>query len=58
MTLDQLPWSVLHALEQRGHSHEQIEQMTGEQIFHEFCEWEGLINWSAALWNTVHALSK
>jgi len=58
MSIDQLPLSVLYALEKRGHTHEQIEQMDGQTIFHEFCEWEGLINWSATLWRIVHVLSK
>lgn len=36
-------------LHQRGWTNEEIEKMSPEKAFQEFCEWHGLINWGETL---------
>jgi hypothetical protein len=33
----------------RGHSKEQIHEMTPDEAFDEYCEWQGLIRWGTHL---------
>ena len=56
MNLDNIPFDVLKAVRERGHSDATIELMRPREIFEEYCEWEGLINWSARLYNIVLTL--
>lgn len=44
---------VKEALEGRGIKEEAIENMSAEEVFNEFCNWEGFINWGPALWGVV-----
>ncbi|MDD5388971.1 MAG: hypothetical protein PHD37_06480 [Gallionellaceae bacterium] len=44
------------ALIERGHTDESIGQMSGREIFSEYCTWHGLINWSDTLWDVVLVL--
>lgn len=41
---------------ERGHSDESIRQLSGREIFSEYCAWHGLINWSDTLWDVVLVL--
>lgn len=40
---------VLAALRNREHSDEDIANMSANEIFREYCEWHGLINWANTL---------
>jgi hypothetical protein len=57
MNPDQLPPRVLSALRNLDYSYEEIRQMTPQEIFGYFCQWEGLIGWSDTLWETVLSLN-
>ena len=52
-----IPEKVMNALKERGHTPEQIADMPVKEIFKEFCEWEGLINWGELLWEIVDTLT-
>lgn len=41
---------------ERGHSDETTQRMSGREIFAEYCNWHGLINWSDTLWDVVLVL--
>jgi hypothetical protein len=60
MHYEQLPAEVRHALDQRGISQVKVSDMSALDVFHEFCQWEGLLgSWSVALWritSKLHAL--
>ena len=56
MNFANIPPAVLVTLRERGHSDVIIELMRPREIFHEYCEWEGLINWSDTLYNIVLTL--
>ena len=56
MNLENIPFDVLSAVRERGHSDATIELMRPREIFEEYCEWEGLINWSTRLYNIVLTL--
>lgn len=51
MALDDLGLApqVLQALQKRGHTTDEIRNMSPEERFSEFCEWEGLVNWASQL---------
>ncbi len=48
---------MLDALTERGHSADAIEVMSPREMFREFCEWHGLINWSDRLLYALNAAS-
>lgn len=52
----QLSVSMQSALRHRELSENQIEQLTPQEAFEQFCQWHGLINWSSTLWQQVVAL--
>lgn len=56
--LQQIPSSVLEALQERGHSDETISNMKPQTMFNEYCEWNGLIGYGRSLWNLVIDLQK
>ena len=60
MHYEQLPAEVRNALDQRGISKVEVSDMSALDVFHEFCQWEGLLgSWSETLWRitaTLHAL--
>lgn len=41
---------VLEALRERGNSEKEIEEMTPQTAFNEFCTWEGMPGWGPVLW--------
>ena len=41
------------ALNERGVSPERVETMRPIEVFTEFCEWHGLINWGGTLYQLV-----
>lgn len=51
--ISKVPLSVREALENRGFSDLQILAMNPQQMFNEYCQWHGLINWGNALWYIV-----
>lgn len=55
MNVAKLPDHIVQALQNRGHSREDISQMSPEEAFYEFCNWRGLTNWGDTLWNAVQA---
>jgi len=58
MELKDIPVDVRSALYSRGFAEADILKMSPFSMFHNFCEWEGLINWSDTLWNTVQQLEQ
>jgi len=53
MNIHNIPAQVLTVLRERGNTDAMIELMRPREVFHEYCEWEGLINWSDTLYTTV-----
>jgi hypothetical protein len=49
LNLNKMDDRVLDALRNRGHSDEQIQKMSPEDVFDEFCQWEGLLGWGPTL---------
>lgn len=47
--ITKLEHAVLDNLHERGHTDEQIKNMNWDQVFDEYCEWEGLIQWGPEL---------
>lgn len=58
MLKDKIPLRVYRALLDAGWTDADFEAASGKAIFTQFCEWEGLINWSEILWNAVTTLSE
>lgn len=58
MKLELVPADVIEALRERGLSVAQVTSMTPEEVFHEYCEWHGLIGWSGRLWQAAMGLSR
>lgn len=58
MKLSSIPPEILDAAREREHTDEAISRMTPQELFHEYCEWEGLINYSATLWRLVNKLQE
>ena len=58
MNLKAIPPEVLKVLQERKLSCTEILELTPEQMFIEYCEWNGLINWGQTLWNHAKTLSK
>ncbi|UDM18866.1 hypothetical protein [Vogesella sp. XCS3] len=56
LNLNKIPADILTDLQKRGHTDDDIKQMTPKQAFAEFCRWNGLTDWSNTLWNAVHTL--
>lgn len=61
--IDMLPACVKSALRQCRHVEPddpsqdlQLDAMPVDQLFELYCDWEGLINWSTTLTNTIDAL--
>lgn len=50
MKIDLLLPRVLEALRERGNSDKEIEAMTPQTAFNEFCMWEGMPGWGPVLW--------
>jgi len=56
MRIADLTDDVYDALQGRDIPDERIEKMTANEIFDEYCEWEGLANWGPALRGTLDRL--
>lgn len=54
--LAQVSMSISHALGERGHGNADLWRMSGREMFAEYCDWHGLINWSDTLWVVVQVL--
>jgi hypothetical protein len=57
MKIKDIPDEVVDACRERGHSDDSIEAMKPEDLFVEYCQWEGLINYGRSLWNIVIKLA-
>lgn len=56
LNVNKLSSQVVADLQKRGHTLEDIAQMTPQQAFSEFCQWHGLIGWGDKLWDVVAGL--
>lgn len=56
MDMNKLPPGVREALRKRGREEAEVAIMTPREVFEDYCNWNGLINWSDTLWNTMEAL--
>jgi hypothetical protein len=56
MDLDKIPARVLADLREAGWTDDQIEQWNPQLVFHEWCNWNGLIGWGDTLWEVVEDL--
>ena len=56
MDLKKIPQHILIDLRSRGHDDKDIQNMSPERAFTEFCEWNGLINWAATLRSALDSL--
>lgn len=54
MDMNKLPPGVREALRKRGREEAEVAIMTPREVFEDYCNWNGLINWSDTLWNTPH----
>jgi hypothetical protein len=53
-----MPMAIQNAINNRDVSAGDAECMTKRELFHEYCEWHGLINWSDTLWRVMQELQK
>lgn len=56
MDMNKLPPGVREALRERGRKEAEVAIMTPREIFEDYCNWNGIINWSDTLWDTAIAL--
>jgi hypothetical protein len=56
LDVDALPEQLVDDLKKRGHTLEQIKQMSPKKAFDEYCNWNGLFKWGDHLWLTMHKL--
>lgn len=56
MDMNKLPPGVREALRERGRKEAEVAIMTPREIFEDYCNWNGIINWSDTLWDTATAL--
>jgi len=56
MDMNKLPPGMREALRERGRKEAEVAIMTPREIFEDFCNWNGIINWSDTLWDTATAL--
>ena len=57
MNYELLPVEVRYALDQREITRDKLSAMSAHEVFHEFCQWEGLLgSWSETLWRVTGAL--
>jgi|AntDeeMinimDraft_5_1070356.scaffolds.fasta_scaffold10255_1 hypothetical protein len=57
LNIKKIPNEILNNLSRRGHSDQDIAQMSWGQAFDEYCNWHGLIQWGPPLRNTYEILS-
>lgn len=58
MNLKDIPEQIVDANRERGHSDEQIQRMSAEKLFDEFCMWHGLIGWGRTLYQLANQLKE
>jgi hypothetical protein len=56
MNIAKIDPAVVEALRKCGHEETEIEKMTPEFAFNEYCEWHGLIRWGDTLIRTLDSL--
>lgn len=47
---------VLEALHERGHSDEDIRQMSEATAFEEYCHWHGFLGWAPSILNAIDSI--
>ena len=47
--IDKMPGDILSDLRDRGLSDAQLERLSADKLFSEYCEWHGLIGWGSDL---------
>jgi len=50
LDISKVPPSALTDVAKRGHTYAEIERMSPETFFDEYCRWHGLIGWGPTLW--------
>jgi len=58
MKLSNIPVQVLEACRQRDLSDEDISTLSPKQLFAEFCDEQGFINWGRYLWELIENLEQ
>lgn len=58
MKVELLHEKIKEALETRVFNEYDIENMSAEEVFNEFCLWEGFIGWGPALWNAMENIKE
>lgn len=59
MELSKIPPQVLDAVRQRErYTDAEIESLSPQSLFDEYCTWNGLINWGDTLWSTMTKLQQ
>jgi len=58
MKINKIPAHILTDVRARDFSDAEIEKLSAKEIFKQYCEWNGLINWYDTLWDAVLDLKK
>jgi len=56
LNLDKIPADIIVDLKKRGYTDADIQQMSPQKAFSEYCRWNGLSDWGNTLWNAVQDL--
>lgn len=56
MDINKLPAGVRVALRDYGRSDAEVAIMSARGVFEDYCNWNGIINWSDTLWETMQTL--
>lgn len=58
LNIKKLPSEVVDALRNRHHTDGEIEKLTPEEAFDEYCMWHGLIDWGPTLRRLIEGTVK
>jgi hypothetical protein len=56
VNVSKLSFSIVDALHERGHTDDQIANMSPEMAFIEYCNWNGLLGWGIELIDVIDSL--
>lgn len=56
LNIDKIPAPIIADLKKRGHDDTDIQKMSPQQAFAEYCRWNGLSDWGNTLWHAVQDL--
>lgn len=54
--IEKVPITLRYALKKRGLTNDQIQESTSEDLFAEYCEWQGFMGWGPRLVLALDAL--